>query len=104
MIIGTTPTFTLKVTDDDTLDFNNAEHIYFTIRQGSIIYTKQDSDITIVNENTLQVTLSQEETLSFKQKINAEVQLNWTYANGARAATKILPVALSKNLIREVIE
>ena len=104
MIIGTTPTFTLKVTDDETLDFNSAEHIYFTIRQGSVSYTKQDEDITIVNEYTVQVTLSQEETLSFKYGLDAQVQLNWTYENGARAATKVMSVTLGKNLIREVLE
>lgn len=104
LIIGTTPTFTLTVTDDEDLDFNEAENIYFTIRQGSIKYTKSGEDIQIVDAQTLQVSLTQEETLSFRYNLDAEIQLNWTYANGARAATIIKTITLSKNLIREVIE
>ena len=103
MIIGTTPTFTLVVKNDEDLDFNNAEHIYFTITQGKVSYTKTGEDVIIIDETTLQVTLTQEETLSFKYNTEAEIQLNWTYANGARAATKVLNVTLSKNLIREVL-
>ena len=53
MIVGTTPTFTIKVTDDETLDFEAAENIYFTIRQGSIKFTKTGEDIAIIDKQTL---------------------------------------------------
>ena len=54
MIIGTTPTFTLSIPEDSGVNLSNATNIYFTIRQGSIIYTKTGSDITIVDKNTSQ--------------------------------------------------
>lgn len=104
MIIGTTPTFTLTIPDKEELDLNNAENIYFTIRQGSLKITKSGEDIIIINEYTVQVSFTQEETLQFRYNIPAEIQLNWIYANGARAATKIKTIELSKNLIREVLE
>lgn len=104
MIVGTTPTFTIKVTDDETLDFEQAENIYFTIRQGSVKFTKTGEDIGIIDEHTLEVTFSQEETLAFRYNLEAEIQLNWTYSNGARAATRVKTIQLSKNLIREVLE
>lgn len=103
MIIGTTPTFTLKVTDDETLDFTSVEQIYFTIKQGSVSYTKTGEDVVIIDEHTITVTFTQEETLSFRYNLQAEIQLNWIYENGARAATKIKTINLSKNLIREVL-
>ena len=73
LIIGTTPTFTLKVTDDETLDFTSVEKIYFTIKQGSISYTKTGEDITIIDEHTISVTFTQEETLSFRYNLTAEI-------------------------------
>lgn len=102
MIIGTTPTFTLTVLDDS-LDFNEPAKIYFTIRQGSIKYTKTGEDIIIIDKNTLQVTFTQEETLAFRWNLEAEIQLNWIYDNGARAATKVKKIMLFKNLIKEVL-
>ena len=73
MIIGTTPTFTLKVTDDESLDFTSVENIYFTIKQGSVSYTKTGEDITIIDEHTISVTFTQEETLSFRYNLTAEI-------------------------------
>ena len=103
MIIGTTPTFTLIVKDDN-LDFNEPEHIYFTIRQGDVKYTKTNEDITILDKNILQISFTQEETLTFRYNLEAEIQLNWIYFNGVRAATKIKKIMLLKNLLKEVLE
>ena len=73
MIIGTTPTFTLKVTDDETLDFTSVEKIYFTIKQGSITYTKTGEDITVIDAHTISITFTQEETLAFRYNLTAEI-------------------------------
>lgn len=60
--------------------------------------------MTIVDENTIKVSLTQEETLSFRGNLEAEIQLNWTYSSGARGATKTKKISLYKNLIREALE
>ena len=104
MIVGTTPTFTLRVTDDENLNFYDAENIFFTIRQGSVEYTKDMEYITIVDNFTLRVSFTQEETLKFRYNQEAKIQLNWIYPNGIRAATKVKTVTLSENLLREVLE
>ena len=104
LIIGTTPTFTLSIKNKNNLNLYNAKKIYFTIRQGSLKMTKTDNDITIKNEYTVQISFTQEETIQFRYNIPTDIQLNWTYANGERAATKIKTIQLSRNLIREVLE
>lgn len=103
MIIGTTPTLTLKIPEESEADLTQATNIYFTIRQGSIIYTKTGEDITVVDAHTITVDLTQEETLSFRFKVDAFIQLNWT-EDTKRYATKIRPISIDRNLLREVIE
>lgn len=103
LIIGTTPTFNLKISGKEELDLTEAENIYFTIRQGSIKMTKSNEDITIIDEHNVQVSFTQEETLQLRYNMPTEIQLNWMYPNGARAATKIKTIQLHKNLIREVL-
>lgn len=104
MIVGTTPTFTLTVINNDDLDFNQVENIYFTIRQGSVKLTKETPDITVVAKNKVRITFTQQETLQFKFNTQAELQLNWTYPGGVRAATFIKTIAMFKNLIGEVLQ
>ena len=103
MIIGTTPTFTLKMSEESEIDFSNAVEIYFTARQGSITITKSGEDITVIDPLTVTTTLTQRETLQFKPNLELEIQLNWTYPNGVRAASKIKKIQLYKNLIKEVL-
>ncbi len=103
LIIGTTPTFTLNVLHCSDLDLRDASNIYFTIRQGSKKIIKSGEDIAIVDNDTIQVTLSQSETLMFRYLLKAEIQVNWIYPNGARAATYVKRIPVFKNLIREPI-
>ena len=104
MIVGTTPTFTLTVLNNDELDFNEVQNIYFTIRQSNIKVTKTTSDITILAKNKVQITFTQAETIQFKYNTPVEIQLNWTYQDGVRAATFIKTIDMFKNLIGEVIQ
>ena len=53
LIIGTTPTFNLKISGKEELDLTEAENIYFTIRQGSIKMTKSNEDITVIDEHNV---------------------------------------------------
>lgn len=39
----------------------------------------------------------------FKYLLKAEIQVNWIYPNGARAATYVKRIPVFKNLIREPI-
>lgn len=109
MVRGTTPTFTLRLREDSGIDLNAAQNVYFTIAQGSNSITKSGEDVYVQDDGrTVLVWLTQEESLSFHEKQDAEVQLNWTYqsADGAvkRAATKVKAIGLDKQLYRKVIE
>ena len=100
MVQATTPTFILTL--PDTVDLSEVSHLYFTIEQNKTIVKKQDQDLT-VDGQTVQVFLSQQETLQFKTG-TANIQLNWTYGNGARGCSNIVQVHVDENLLKKVVE
>lgn len=101
MIRGTTPTFSLKFTDDD-LDLTLAYNVYATFKQEENEITKTGSDLDI-SAKQVDVYLDQEESLRFARG-KVEVQLNWTYEDGKRACSNIVKVDVGKNLIGSVLE
>jgi hypothetical protein len=108
MIRGTTPTFICKLCEEANIDFNQANHIYFTIAQAGKIITKTDDDLEVTDAHTLSVFLSQEESLQLRDNQMVEIQLNWTYVGpdgvSRRAATLVKEVKLEKQLLKQVIE
>ena len=106
MIIGTTPTLTLKLKRSYSIDLNQATQVYVTLKQGSTILTKSVPDIVLVDGKTVQFTLTQAESLNLVLDKNVEVQLNWTYNVGGvlkRAATKVIELNLEKQLLKQVL-
>ena len=104
MIIGTTPTFTLKLKRTTYADLSTASNIYVTMKQGNNILTKSVPDIVLVDGRTVQFTLTQAESLNLVLDKNVEVQLNWIYNVGndiRRAATKVVTINLEKQLLRQ---
>lgn len=107
MIIGTTPTFTLKLKRTSDIDLYSVSNIYVTFKQGSNILTKDRSQITLIDAKTIEVTLTQQESLNFTLDKKIELQLNWVYtSNGTmkRAATKVIEISLEKQLLTQVLE
>ena len=103
MIIGTTPTLTLKLKRSYSIDLNQATQVYVTLKQGSTVLTKSVPDIVLVDGKTVQFTLTQAESLNLVLDKNVEVQLNWTYSVGGvvkRAATKVIELNLEKQLLK----
>lgn len=100
MYQGTTPTFTLTL--PNTIDLEEASHVYFTMRQGSAIVTIDQSDMDIEG-NIAVVYLSQFNTIPLNRSTDAEIQLNWTYSDGSRACTDIVKIPISENLLKEVL-
>ena len=101
---GITPTFNLTLADE-TLDLGDATNVYVTFadRTGKTILTKTTQDL-VINENTVEVYLSQEETLAFPQKV--AIQVNWTYDENGTAKRDCSDIAITyfrNNLINEVI-
>jgi len=106
MIRGTTPTFKLKVNDEN-IDFTQAANVYATFQQRDTEITKTGEDLE-VSANEVDVYLTQEETLKFKSMpfgfSGLKVQLNWTYSDGKRASTLIKTINVTENLLGEVLE
>ena len=100
MVQATTPTFILTL--PDTVDLSEAANIYFSLRQKNVIIEKSNDDLT-VDGQTVSVYLSQAETLQLVSGA-AQIQLNWTYANGSRACSNIVSVQVTENLLKEVVE
>lgn len=101
MIRGTTPTFSLKIRDES-VDLTEALNVYVTFTQLSKVLTKSGEDL-VVTPHQVDVYLSQAETLEFTVG-DVEVQLNYTYAGGQRAASRIAMIRIDKNLIgRELV-
>lgn len=110
MVRGTTPTYILKLKNkcdhDDPIDLSIAEDVYVTFsnKQYQILLTKSGEDLSVV-DNSIEVFLTQEETLSIP-KGEFYIQVNWTYNdNGVRkrACSVIKEIPSRRNLINEVI-
>lgn len=108
MIRGTTPTFTFTIRSE-TVNLGEAENVYVTIRQGANEITKTGEEISY-ELRTVNVYLSQEESLKLKENTPAEIQINWTYLDPTdnttvrRAATKVKSIQIDRQLLKRVIE
>lgn len=100
MIRGTTPTFQLKLADEQ-VDLTQALNVYATFKSREQTITKSGADLE-VTANEVDVYMSQEETLGFLAGTIA-VQLNWTYTDGRRACSNIVTMQIGENLLPEVI-
>lgn len=99
MVQATTPTFVLTLPDE--VDLSQANNIYFTLRQNGIQINKTGGQIVVDGQN-VSVYLSQSETISLQVGL-AQLQLNWTYANGARACSNIVSIPVTENLLKVAI-
>lgn len=100
MVQGTTVTFILIL--PETVDISNISHMVFSLVQGRVSITKDETELNI-SGNTIRAFLTQEETLKFSANTGAELQLNWAYGDGTRACSDIRTVRVGRNLYREVI-
>ena len=88
MYRGTTPTHVFTVGQD----LSEAEVLYLTYTQGKIVVEKTKSDCTIT-ETTIEVTLTQAETLSFAKSRGAvQVQIRARFADGKAVASNSMTV------------
>lgn len=91
---GTTPTNTFG---SDT-DLREAEAIYITYKQaGKTIIERELPDIT-VEEKTLEVTLTQEETLRFNSQQKVEIQVRAKFPGGRAIGSNIVETTVGRIL------
>lgn len=99
IVRGTTPTLVCSFTSG--VDLTEAASVYVTIKQGSAVVTKTGDSLD-VSALSVGVYLSQADTLRLTQGA-AEVQVNWTFADGSRGCSSIVPVTLGRQLLPEVL-
>lgn len=97
---ATTPTFTLTFTDD-ALDLTTADRVFVTFTQPGKILTKKDGDLT-VSAKQIEVYLTQDETLDFAVGV-VKVQANWVFSDDSRAASEIVSVNITEQLLDKVL-
>lgn len=98
---ATTPTISFTFADQ-TIDLTQATNVYVTFRSGMKKVTKTGTDIE-VQARAVGVYLEQKETLAFMEG-PVKVQINWTGANGRRAASKVKEIEISEQLLDKVVE
>lgn len=104
MFRGVTPTYTFRAPEG--LDMTQARKIWvtFSTPDEREILTKTGDDVT-VTEHTVQVYLTQNETLRFPTS-KVKVQLNWIYQDGLRekrASSNKFTINTENNLKNEVL-
>lgn len=98
---GTTPTLTLTFNTDN-LDLTTVNNVYVTFRYGKgETLTKTGNELAI-GAKSVDVFLSQAETLKFTEG-TVEVQANWTYSDGRRAASSVESFYFGKQLLDKVV-
>lgn len=95
---GTTPTIQITIND---IDLNEMQNIYVVFEQNGYILKKESSDLDIEG-NTISVSLSQEDTLNFKEG-TCNIQLRMITKGGVAIASPIKTTKVYRVLNKEVI-
>ena len=101
MIRGTTPIIKLKAKFD-----LRGWNLYITLKQGLVSYTFENDSLEIEFENgesTVSFMLTQEQTLSFNDKNDVEIQLR-AAKDSAAVASKVATVDVYRILMGGVID
>lgn len=98
MYKGVTPTLIFQFSEDAELDRATDIMVSFTNSKG---HTVLDITDVIVDNNSITVELTQEQTL--KMPDYARVQVNWTFIGGKRACSDIKQISFRDNLYPEVM-
>lgn len=96
---GTTPTLVIHTSG---LELEKLTSLYLTIEQNGTILTKRMEDL-VIEENTVAVTLTQEETLQFISG-RYQVQIRAITEDGTAIASPILTRPVFPVLYKEIIE
>lgn len=97
---GSTPTLNFNVN----APLENIQAMYLTFEQCGIpILEKDINNIKIVDLDTINVTLTQEETLLFSSKYDIEVQFRAKYEDGSATTSDINTFNICRVLKNEVI-
>jgi hypothetical protein len=90
MTRGTTPSYIITIKDLDDLAGN---HVEVDIKQGAALLQFEDDDV-IIDENTIKITLTQEQTLTLSAG-SAKLQVRGIRQEGTVWASSIITVPVN---------
>lgn len=104
MYRGTTPTLVFNLSQNKTLDLNNVDQIWVTLKNSTYTHNWDKDSCDIDTENKkISITLTQEETLALPvSKVQAQIRILLT--NGKALATNIVTMDVKSILKEGVIE
>lgn len=97
---GLTPTITFELPNGT--DTSVFQHVYFALRQRSVLVIKSGEAITVDGVN-ISVILLQADTVQLTNG-KALISLDWTYPNNLRGGTENIEIDVDENLIGRVLE
>ena len=99
---GSTPTVTLEIED---VDLSQLKNLSVTFSQnGKILKKYKGDDAMVIEPHRLLITLTQEETLSFKSSYPVEIQVKMLTQEGKVIPTTIEQVPITAILDDEVMK
>lgn len=99
MIRGTTATLICTLP----FEVNTLQYAYFTIMQDNVIVFDRQIECSHLSGDTIEVHLSQEDTLKLKEKHRAEIQLRAITVGGEAIASNIITTYVERILKGGVI-
>ena len=94
---GTTPTHTFTVD----VDLTSATVIYLTYKQNGETIVERDISNMTVTSDSIEVKLTQTETLAFSTTGNIQIQIRAGFSDGSRIASDILSVSPAGQILKE---
>lgn len=83
MYKGTTPTYTFVAPEGVNLENATKIWVTFSTMDEREIFSKESGEITLTDSQTIEVYLTQEDTLSLPAG-SVKVQINWIYTEGTK--------------------
>lgn len=106
MIPATTPTFIIKIKDNNEY-LSDTVSLRVDIRQQDILLIKQNEDVVIdVESNSIAITLSQQESSKFLyKKGNIEFQVHGLLSDRQTAwKTHVVEIPIERTLTKEILK
>lgn len=105
MIPGTTPTFLLRLKNADGY-LADTTKLRVDVRQQDVVIKKPMQELTIIpEENTIGITLSEEETMKFLYKKGAiQFQVHGMLSDGTTWKTYVVDVPVHTTLTRDLLK
>lgn len=100
IIRGTTPTITFTFSS---VEVSNIQVAYLFVQQIDQTLIEKDISAATVDENSLSWELTQEETLSLKDRSRVKIFCDWRLASGLRGRSEVFETTVDNSGKNEVI-